>query len=82
MELTAPRERIWLQVHSLEQWYSTMQDCRAWFGANWRCQSRVRRKFDQPGTVLPLRIWFEVPDTRFLAWYQIKYAVEMEKPNP
>jgi hypothetical protein len=81
--------RIYLQIQDEKTWYSVMAEARSWFGKNWKCQPRVRRRFRQfqhnwnlVGTsIVPteITVWFEVPNLQFETWAVIKCGVRRAK---
>lgn len=77
--------RFYFVITHTDQWYEIMRECRAWFGTNWRCQPKVRRKLVEPGTRrmgMSRPIWFEVPDERFATWVSVKMALEVRAHAP
>ena len=64
-----------------------MSECRSWFGRDWACQGRVKRKIENVarfvGLLPPLYTWFEVPDVRIATWISTKLGlrVALERPN-
>jgi hypothetical protein len=80
LKLTAQDlHRFWFCISTEQQWYAVMRECREWFGKNWRCMSKVRRKLDGRLRVLaPVAVWFEVPDPRFATWISVKYSLEVQ----
>jgi hypothetical protein len=79
--MEARLHRIYVSVSTEEQWYGIMQECRIWFGKNWRTQPRVKRKLtesqrydcDRPS----VQVWFEVPDLRIATWISVKYSLQV-----
>jgi hypothetical protein len=72
--------RLHFKLRTTQQWYELMRECRQWFGSNWRCQPRVRRKLSDEKyrhVTSPQRVWFEVPDERFASWVAVKMALEV-----
>ena len=80
--MTTEMKRFYFRLRSTQQWYAIMQECRQWFGSNWRGQPRVRRKLpDGRKRVIsaqaPCLVWFDVPDERFASWIAVKMALEV-----
>lgn len=73
--------RITFTVDSLEIWYAIMQEARTLYSKNWKCQSRVRRKFGKWSNLAPVDVWFEVPDQAFGTWVAVKHAVKVKLPS-
>jgi hypothetical protein len=78
---TAPElHRFWFMISTERQWYDVMQECRAWFGRDWRGMSKVRRKlhakYSPTGKTVP--VWFEVPDPRFATWIAVKMSLQVQ----
>ena len=70
--------RIWLELHSLEQWYAVIAEARSIFGRNWKGQGRVKRKLSQTYATMPnkvVKVWFDVPDPAFATWVAVKHSV-------
>ena len=65
--------RFWFSIRTEKEWYTLMQECRIWFGKNWRSQSKVRRKLSSRYNFDLVPVWFEVPDPRFATWMSVKY---------
>ena len=72
--------RFWFLLRVEKQWYTIMQECRTWFGKNWRCQNKVRRKLATYNFDL-VPVWFEVPDPRFATWISVKYGTIVRSDN-
>ena len=73
--------KFWFQIASQDQWYNIMRECRNWFGKNWKCQGKVRRKLNPSSTLRQrpsLAVWFEVPDSRFATWVSVKYSIQVQ----
>ena len=66
------RVKIEIDVFDQDQWYNIIRDLNQLFGKNWRGQQRVKRKFNRG--VMPLRVWFEVPDEKTASFLQLKYS--------
>ena len=65
--------RVYVNIHSQEQWYNIIRDANQWFGrGNWRGQKHIRRKLLR--STSPMTVWFEVPDAKFASFIQLKYA--------
>ena len=72
--------RFYITISQREQWYAIMSECRAWFGSNWRCQPKVRRRLrdsTRSAWMQPIPVWFEVPDQRFGTWITVKMALQV-----
>lgn len=54
-----------------------MNECRQWFGAEWKGQARVGRKLKANFTREEIPIWFDVPDPRWATWVVTKFAVRV-----
>lgn len=73
-------QRFWVLLANEKQWYSIMQDCRHWFGKNWQCQGKVRKKLNSRlGSDQLTQVWFEVPDERFMTWIGLKMCLEVKR---
>ena len=71
-------QRFYFTLSRTDQWYAIMRECRAWFGKDWRCQPKVRRKLSTGAFGRrPCQVWFDVPDERFASWVAVKLAVEV-----
>lgn len=67
------RVRIEFEIHSQDQWYNIIREINTLVGkGNWRGQKHVKRKFFRG--VVPLRVWFEVPDEKTASYLQLKYS--------
>lgn len=78
LRTTAPDlHRFCVYVCTTKQWYDIMAEARAWFGKNWKCQGKVRRKLENicHGSSLP--VWFDVPDPRWSTWVSTKLGVRV-----
>lgn len=73
--------RIWVEVDSLDSWYSIIKQATAVFGPNnWRGQSHIRRKFTQtPYTKTVIWVWFDIPDLSFCTWIVVKLGVKVRQ---
>jgi hypothetical protein len=78
---TPDLQRFWVHVSTVDQWYAVMRECRAWFGKNWRCQGKVRKKLgNNPGlrwVKQPNAVWFDVPDARWATWVATKMSLQV-----
>jgi hypothetical protein len=79
---TAPElQRFWVYVNTTEQWYSVMKECRAWFGKNWKCQGKVRKKLSSHSGLRWAKqlepVWFDVPDARWATWVATKMSLQV-----
>jgi hypothetical protein len=85
---TPPLHRFWFQIHSREQWYSVVNECRNLYGTNWHTQRNVLKRFKKTQNFhrtiqqwmrhnMPHKIWFEVPDLAFATWISVKYSIEV-----
>ena len=81
---TQDLHRFWFLLHSQEQWYAVMAECRQWFGTNWKSQPRVRRKLPTPSghNVPALAVWFDVPDIKFATWIAVKHSIQVSTLAP
>ena len=71
--------RFWFSILTEQQWYAVMRECREWFGKNWRCMNKVRRKLNgRPHGAAPVDVWFEVPDPVFATWISVKYSLGVQ----
>jgi hypothetical protein len=83
LKTTAPDlHRFWVLVSTDKQWYSVMTEARQWFGRNWHCQSKVRRKLNQYNPNLPISVWFDVPDPQWATWVATKTALQVVANDP
>jgi len=75
----ATLHRFRIYVNSTAQWYSVMNECRDWFGKNWKTQPKVRKKLEtwRRHSGEPICVWFEVPDERWATWVSTKFALEV-----
>jgi hypothetical protein len=79
-----PLERFWFSLNNEKQWYAIMKECRAWFGKNWKCQGKVRRKlesYNHRHTRKSQLIWFEVPDPKFATWISVKHSIQVHSDS-
>jgi hypothetical protein len=85
---TPDLQRFWVHVVTTEQWYAVMHECRAWFGKNWQCQGKVRKKLNSnsgsqyfrhssPWAKQPSAVWFDVPDARWATWVATKLSLQV-----
>lgn len=85
LKVTTPDlHRFWVTIVTERQWYSVMAEARSWFGKNWKCQSKVRRKLsNQPFfTDTPMLVWFDVPDPTWATWVATKTALQVVANDP
>lgn len=86
LEKTAPElHRFYVRVRTVDQWYAIMRECRVWFGRNWRCQNKVRRRFRHANknTIAAIStVWFEVPDLTICTWIATKTSLEVSTRAP
>lgn len=73
---TPDLHRFYVSLTSTEQWYAVMQECRAWFGTDWRTQPKIRRRLERSWDN-PVETWFEVPDPQWSTWIATKLAVQV-----
>ena len=77
---TPDLHRFYVSLTTTEQWYAVMQECRAWFGTDWRTQPKIRRRltrnFDNA-----VEAWFEVPDSQWSTWIATKLAVQVRSED-
>ena len=78
---TPDLQRFWVHVATTEQWYAVMRECRAWFGKNWQCQGKVRKKLSSHSGLRwvkqPSAVWFDVPDARWATWVATKMSLQV-----
>ena len=85
---TLPLHRFWFKIHTREQWYSIVNECRKLYGTAWRTQRNILKRFKKTQNLnrtiqqwihrhMPHKIWFEVPDPAFATWISVKYSIEM-----
>lgn len=75
--------RFWFSISTTEQWYAIMRECRSWFGKDWHCMSKVRKKLNpryqsHTGRIQNVLVWFEVPDPRFATWISVKLSIQVQ----
>jgi hypothetical protein len=73
---TPDLHRFYVRLCTTEQWYAVMQECRAWFGTNWRTQPKVRRRLQRTWEE-PVEAWFEVPNSEWATWIATKLALQV-----
>lgn len=74
----ATLHRFRIYISSTAQWYSVMNECRSWFGKDWKTQPKVRKKLlDWRARGQSVPIWFEVPDERWATWVSTKFALQV-----
>jgi hypothetical protein len=76
--------RFWFLLSDEKQWYAIMAECRAWFGKNWKCQPKVRRKLESSNWQhqrKPQLIWFDIPDPKFATWVSVKHSVQVHSDS-
>lgn len=66
--------RFYISLHTTEQWYAVMRECRVWFGTQWRTQPKIRRRLEH-NCDNPVEVWFDVPDLKFGSWIALKLGV-------
>lgn len=76
---TPDLHRFFVYVESHKQWYTVIAEARAWFGKNWKCQNKVRRKlmrmsYDETPS---MPVWFDVPDPKWSTWVATKLGVRV-----
>jgi hypothetical protein len=74
---TSGLHRFRVMVHSLDQWYAVIRECRSWFNKEWSCQGNVRKKLNRNYRKEPLAVWFDVPDPRWATWIATKLALQV-----
>jgi hypothetical protein len=90
LRTTAPElHRFYVRLTNDRQWYAVMSECRAWFGKNWRCQNKIRKKLrsgraigPRTGHVIKITAWFEVPDLGVCTWIATKHSLEITAQAP
>ena len=76
--------RFWFLLNNEKQWYAVMAECREWFGKNWKCQNKVRRKLESYNHGHQRKsqpIWFEVPDPKFATWISVKHSIQVQSDS-
>ena len=75
--------RFWFLIGNEKQWYAVMAECREWFGKNWKCQNKVRRKLETYNYrhKKPQLVWFEVPDPKFATWVSVKHSIQVQRDS-
>lgn len=77
LEKTTPDlHRFYVSLATTEQWYAVMQECRAWFGTEWRTQPKIRRQLEREFNCT-VEAWFEVPNSEWSTWIATKLAVQV-----
>jgi hypothetical protein len=77
LETTIPDlHRFYVSLTTTEQWYAVMRECRAWFGATWRTQPKIRRRLER-NFDNAVEAWFEVPDPTWSTWIATKLALQV-----
>lgn len=71
------RYRFVVFIRNTTQWYSLMQECRTWFGKDWKTQPKVRKKLNRLTGYEHVPVWFEVPDETWASWVSTKLSVEI-----
>lgn len=74
---TPDLHRFYVCVTTTTQWYAVMQECRAWFGKEWRTQPKIRRRLEHSFSA-PIEAWFEVPDPTWSTWVATKLSLEIK----
>ena len=85
---TQELHRFWFKIHTQDQWYAVINECRLLYGTNWRTQRNILKRFKKAQTFnqaiqrwlarnMPHSIWFEVPDPAFATWVTVKHAIEV-----
>ena len=70
--------RFYLSISTELQWYAAMREARCCFGNNWKGQGKVRRKLRARHlNDLPIKVWFDVPDSRWSTWIATKLAIQV-----
>lgn len=83
-----PLHRFWFKIHTQEQWYAVINECRRLYGTNWRTKRNVLKHFKKTQNFnrsiqqwilrhMPHKIWFEVPDPAFATWIAVKHSIEV-----
>ena len=83
-----PLHRFWFKIHTAEQWYAVINECRDLYGRNWRTKRNVLKRFKRVKTLshalqhwmyvnMSHDIWFEVPDQTFATWVSVKHSIEV-----
>jgi len=59
-----------------------MNEARSWFGNNWKGQGKVRKKLrGRPLHEDPVKVWFDVPDSRWPTWIATKLAIQVSSDS-
>ena len=85
---TLPLHRFWFKIHTAEQWYAVINECRDLYGRNWRTKRNVLKRFKRTKSLsqalkhwmyvnMSHDIWFEVPDQTFATWVSVKHSIEV-----
>lgn len=69
--------RFYVYCTSEQQWYAVMRECRTWFGTNWKCQSKRRRKLKSNWGYEEVSIWFDIPNPTWATWIGTKFALRV-----
>ena len=77
---TPDLHRFYVSLTTTEQWYAVMQECRAWFGTDWRTQPKIRRRLER-NFDNAVEAWFEVPDSQWSTWIATKLAVQVRSED-
>ena len=77
---TPDLHRFYVSLTTTEQWYAVMQECRAWFGTDWRTQPKIRRRLER-NFDNAVEAWFEVPDSQWSTWITTKLAVQVRSED-
>lgn len=73
---TLDLHRFYVSLRTTDEWYAVMQECRVWFGAQWRTQPKIRRRLER-NFDNSVEAWFEVPDAQWATWIATKLAVQV-----
>jgi hypothetical protein len=83
LKTTAPDlHRFWITIATERQWYSVMAEARSWFGKNWQCQNKIKRKLGPFSNNSPIVVWFDVPDPKWATWVATKTALQVVANDP
>lgn len=77
---TPDLHRFYVSLRTTKQWYAVMQECRAWFGTDWRTQHKIRRRLERSFDNA-VEVWFEVPDRQWSTWIATKLALQVRSES-
>ena len=77
---TPDLHRFYVSLRTTDEWYAVMQECRVWFGTNWRTQPKIRRRLER-NFENAVEAWFEVPDAQWSTWIATKLALQVRSEH-